>query len=700
MASINDLPNPFVYGLLYGPDDHPDIPVRIVPQFAQRSEDVIVDSLRRALLRRIGNSATRFTYLEIGANHPIAGSSTFFFYANGHRGTLVEANPSLIPGLRQSRDGDTIVEAAVVPGHETTVDLFIASRSELSSMRSDIISTFDGAEVVDRVAVPAIHVNDVIAGMWDEEAITYLSIDVEGLDFEILEAVDFSMFPFDIIQVEASENLIAGNGRRIVAHLERLGYRFANETEVNLIFVIGDERNQQKRGERSSDEDLAGFGVVKYDTAYQSWDLFDTLIARRGVDSHSALRKLRSQYGDMVDRRIAVDDGTRLLPAMYEAAGLPAQMMEEEIRLEIDELIPIARNIERLSDGDLIISDTYFPHHVLVELMRKAGITKRVGLYSSNLDKYHGVVWSKLDSLPLVHHGDNEVSDIRNAEKHGISVEHVTNSSLTKWELALGGASSPVAKLLREIRLRNSASKYASWQQVHVESNIPMLLSAVEFVRRLDREPVFLGRDCQQLSRIFRERFGSGDYLPFSRRFARDLDSARRYLLERVRPDQVIIDLVSTGRTWSRLNVARDVHVMIESDNFAYAEGFERPARFSSEFRTSEIGAASFIWEVLNCADHGMAIGVGNSDPGWVRYAVHELPHDFVRSMHEIVENLIISLENYSFESVVSDPTRLFLAAHQHLLDVVDANPSVFDQIRIAENNNLAKIVEASEITA
>ena len=85
VEAIYALPNPFIYGILYSREDHPDIPVHIVPQFARRGEDLIVDSLRRVLIRKIGDPNTRFTYLEIGANHPVAGSSTFLFYANGNR---------------------------------------------------------------------------------------------------------------------------------------------------------------------------------------------------------------------------------------------------------------------------------------------------------------------------------------------------------------------------------------------------------------------------------------------------------------------------------------------------------------------------------------------------------------------------------------------------------------------------------------
>lgn len=696
VESINELPNPFVYGVLYGPEDHPDIPIHIVPQFAQRGEDLIVDSLRRVLLREIGEPNTIFTYLEIGANHPVAGSSTFLFYANGHRGTLAEANPRLIQDLRLSRPDDKIVEAAVVPGHLESVNFYVANRSELSSLRSDFPATFEGTAIVEQVTVPAVNVNELISTMWDPSAITFLSIDVEGLDFDILEAADLENFPFDIIQIEASDNLIAGNSLRIAGYLKERGYRLVNETEVNLIFTASESIQLRKRGGLSAVENLAGFGKVDFDSNYASYDLFDTLIARRGVKNDSALVRLRETYGDLVDRRIALDDGTRSLSQMYTEAGLDNEMMEEEIRLEVDECIPIVKNIERIRDGDLIISDTYFSKEVLKQLLAKAGINKRVGLYSSNLDKYHGKVWSTLSSLPRIHVGDNEHSDIRMAEENGVPTLLVREFCHTTWEETIESISLPLARFLREVRLRGSSTSYPTWQQVQQESNIPMLLSAAVLLKRLNREPVFLGRDCQQLSRIYQNLYGSGKYLPFSRRFALEPDNARQYLLQNVDSRQVIVDLVSTGKTWSLLDIPRDVHVLIESDDYQYSSEMQRPQRFGGEFKTSKIGPTSFIWEVLNCADHGMAVGAGDLNLGWIRFANSELPSSFIRSMHDVVDSILVSLEHFKIEELIPDPEAIFLLSHNHLVEIVGKNPKVFDPIRLMENDNILNLRSTS----
>ena len=64
--------------------------------FSQSGEDIIIDYI----LRVSGYPKVRCSYLDIGANHAKELSNTYFFYKQGIRGVLVEANPALIPGTQ------------------------------------------------------------------------------------------------------------------------------------------------------------------------------------------------------------------------------------------------------------------------------------------------------------------------------------------------------------------------------------------------------------------------------------------------------------------------------------------------------------------------------------------------------------------------------------------------------------------------
>jgi hypothetical protein len=130
---IHSIRNPFVYGLLARSEDYPDIDVFLPPQYAQKGEDLIIESLINAIYVSDPERTKQIRYLEISANHPISSSSTFLFYARGARGTLVEANPKLIPQLKGVRSEDVIVNAAVVATNSKYETLYISNMSELSS---------------------------------------------------------------------------------------------------------------------------------------------------------------------------------------------------------------------------------------------------------------------------------------------------------------------------------------------------------------------------------------------------------------------------------------------------------------------------------------------------------------------------------------------------------------------------------------
>ncbi len=63
------------------------IPVVLRDSYAQCGEDLIVEALLRARLQKQRRQPDSLTYIEIGANHPIATSNTYLFYERyGARG--------------------------------------------------------------------------------------------------------------------------------------------------------------------------------------------------------------------------------------------------------------------------------------------------------------------------------------------------------------------------------------------------------------------------------------------------------------------------------------------------------------------------------------------------------------------------------------------------------------------------------------
>src|SRR5262245_10273940 len=146
--------------------------------------------------------------------------------------------------------------------------------------------------------------------------------------------------------------------------------------------------------------------------AVNSFDVFDTLIARRSVESQRVLHRLEAQTGlsGLAEVRLAADRhlGARGQPytlrdirhAVAGLTGLDAaitdRLLDLEIRLEHDEVIPIAENLALVRDGDLLVSDTYLPPDLVRSLLRRAGLQRQVALVVSNDGKFTSRIWPHL----------------------------------------------------------------------------------------------------------------------------------------------------------------------------------------------------------------------------------------------------------------------------------------------------------------
>ena len=68
--------------------------------YAQTGEDIIVDFLIGA------KKIKEFTYLDIGANHPVKFNNTYKFYDAGYRGVCIEPDPYVYAVLSKKRPED------------------------------------------------------------------------------------------------------------------------------------------------------------------------------------------------------------------------------------------------------------------------------------------------------------------------------------------------------------------------------------------------------------------------------------------------------------------------------------------------------------------------------------------------------------------------------------------------------------------
>lgn len=214
----------------------PNIPANLSETYSQCYEDIILDSLLRAYIKRNG-APTSIAFVEIGANHPVCTSSSYLFRRKYNMiAYLVEANPKLIPALEKFRPNDVVIHAAVVNHDLPTVDFYISANNETSSL-DDRFVEIRTPGIEQKITVPTIRANRVL-DMATAEAMVLLSVDVEGLDLQILQDIDFDTHRPVFIIVEPSEDYQPGSTNAIIDFLKTKGYNVVAETDVNLIFQL------------------------------------------------------------------------------------------------------------------------------------------------------------------------------------------------------------------------------------------------------------------------------------------------------------------------------------------------------------------------------------------------------------------------------------------------------------------------------
>ncbi len=202
--------------------------------YSQCGEDVIA----RTLFDMLGIAHPN--YLDIGAHHPHFLSNTYLFYREGSRGINVEPDPELYARFLSSRPRDLNLNVGVgeSPGH---LDLYVMSSRTLNTLSENEAHLYEsqGYKIVGKHSVEITTINKII----DQHlggAPDFLSVDVEGLDYMILAALDFERYRPVLICVETITFSSVGVGQKrteIDELLTQRGYMRFADTYINTLYV-------------------------------------------------------------------------------------------------------------------------------------------------------------------------------------------------------------------------------------------------------------------------------------------------------------------------------------------------------------------------------------------------------------------------------------------------------------------------------
>lgn len=217
----------------------PDILCDRIQSYSQHGEDVILAGLLRAMGIEAGEKPV---ILELGSNHPVNMSNTWLLYKQGYRSVLVEANPRYERDTVKARPEDTFLCAGVTPGNEREAILFVPQHAEVASFSLPFVSSWYErrgwkAEIIE-VKVPLHNINQIFETYFDRLGPAILTLDLEGLDFQIIQSIDWERWKPRIICLERDRR--ARSSAVAKRYLEEKGYELIAATDVNDIFKARD----------------------------------------------------------------------------------------------------------------------------------------------------------------------------------------------------------------------------------------------------------------------------------------------------------------------------------------------------------------------------------------------------------------------------------------------------------------------------
>lgn len=242
-------------------------------------------------------------YLDIGANHPWFLSVTKSFYARGWSGVNIEPDEESYDLLRKDRPRDLNLKIAI--GNKEGLIPF-CRMGALSSGNKEMIKKYTEANaqvIVDQIPVKKLS-TIILENKLEGREVHFCKIDVEKMEKEVLEGIDFSTFRPWLFAIESTEpeshcpcfekweNIFLNNE-----------YFFAFESGINRFYI---SKEQAELAERTLElnELMEKYDVFNVCKKLQVWRAAYRLATTRADEANKKL--IEQKEAESEERLISV----------------------------------------------------------------------------------------------------------------------------------------------------------------------------------------------------------------------------------------------------------------------------------------------------------------------------------------------------------------------------------------------------------
>jgi FkbM family methyltransferase len=193
-------------------------------------------------LRWLFDNVPNGFYVDVGAHHPRKFSNTYYFYRRGWTGINIDPTPGVIELFKKARPRDINLPYAVA-NSARDLKLYIFDDHAVNTLSPGFARLQRerwGRRLMSEIVVRTHTLAEILhAHKPDDRPIEFLSVDVEGLDLEVLESNDWDKYIPSVILCEdhALRNLENLSSSAVWTFLRARGYTLLCKYVHTLLFA-------------------------------------------------------------------------------------------------------------------------------------------------------------------------------------------------------------------------------------------------------------------------------------------------------------------------------------------------------------------------------------------------------------------------------------------------------------------------------
>lgn len=206
--------------------------------WSQEGEDLV-------LQRFFEGKKEKGFFIDVGAHHPYRFSNTYKFYLKGWRGINIDAMPGSMKLFNEKRTHDINLEIAI-SDNEELLTFFIFNEPALNTFSADNANNYlksHETQLIEKKSLQTKRLADIISNhLPPNTPIDFLTIDVEGLDLNVLKSNDWTCYRPQLVLVEYLDfNSSEFFNSTIYKFMGENGYEFYAKT-CNTVFFTKDKK--------------------------------------------------------------------------------------------------------------------------------------------------------------------------------------------------------------------------------------------------------------------------------------------------------------------------------------------------------------------------------------------------------------------------------------------------------------------------